>query len=371
MSVVRPLILCCSLLFATSAAADASQQVSTPSAATELPSAGYIWSPQIAPQGPVVIIVSLPEQRAYVYRNGIRIGLSKVSTGKPGHETPTGVFEILQKRREHYSNFYNSAPMPFMQRLTWDGIALHAGNVPDNPASHGCIRLPYKFSQALFAVTSRGMTVIVSDKMGEPSITTPDLFAPSAASSELAGTYKIPAPAPYRWTPGLVESGPIAILLSTHDQEVRILRNAVEIGRAPIILTADPVSGTSVYVLLDGTAHGAGIDAVRPALPWQQVPLIDSREEAPRDVQKLVGPEQLRVDPEFVRLVYDALTPGATLLVTDEPLQPLVAGDISILSGDQPQPVSPYALGTGWLNEQPLLPCMRDADGQRARHQAR
>ena len=339
---VLPLVLCCSLLLATSVGAAASQQVSIPApASTELPSAGYIWSPQIAPQGPVVIIVSLPEQRAYVYRNGIRIGLSKVSTGKPGYETPTGVFEILQKRREHYSNIYDNAPMPFMQRLTWDGIALHAGNVPDHPASHGCIRLPYKFSQALFTVTSRGMTVIVSDRMVEPSIASPDLFAPSAASEFLAGTYEMPAPAPYRWTPGLAESGPIAIVLSTHDREVRVLRNAIEIGRAPVTMTTEPVSGASVYVLLDGSGHDAGIDPGRAALRWQQVPLLDDRDDAPRDLRTIAGSEQLRVDPEFVRLVYDALTPGATLLVTDKPLQPLVAGDLSILSGDAPQQIRP------------------------------
>ena len=334
--------LCCSLLLTSGAVLATQQQTSAPAAvSTELPSAGYIWFPQIAPQGPVVIIVSLPEQRAYVYRNGIRIGLSKVSTGKPGYETPTGVFEILQKRREHYSNIYDNAPMPFMQRLTWGGIALHAGNVPDRPASHGCIRLPYSFSQALFAVTARGMTVIVTDEMVEPSISSPDLFAPSAASGELAGTYEIPAPAPYRWTPGLSEIGPVAILLSTHDKEVRVLRNAIEIGRAPLTFGADPIIGTSVYVLLDGTGAGAGVDAARPARRWQQVPLVDNHDQARRELRTIVETRQLRVDPEFVRVLYDALLPGATLLVTDKPLQPLVAGDLSILSGDQPHPPSP------------------------------
>ena len=314
-----------------------SQQQPAPAAtSTELPAKGFIWYPQIAPEGPVVIIVSLPEQRAFVYRNGIRIGLSKVSTGKPGYETPTGVFEILEKRREHYSNIYDNAPMPYMQRLTWGGIALHAGNVPDRPASHGCIRLPYAFSQALFSVTARGMTVIVTDKMVEPSIASPGLFAPSAAAPLLAGTYEIPAPPAYRWTPQLAESGPMAILLSTHDQEVRVLRNAVEIGRAPTTSTATPVAGTRVYVLLDGTGQAAGIDPSRPALRWQQVPLVDDNDVVPLDVRTIVESGQLRVDPEFVRLIYDALIPGTTLLVTDKPLQPLVASDLSVLSGDQP-----------------------------------
>lgn len=327
-----------SLVPALGVTATFQQQLTPAATSAELPAKGFIWYPQIAPEGPVVIIVSLPEQRAFVYRNGIRIGLSKVSTGKPGYETPTGVFEILQKRREHYSNIYDNAPMPFMQRLTWGGIALHAGNVPDRPASHGCIRLPYAFSQALFAVTSRGMTVIITDQMVEPSIVSPGLFAPSAAAHLLAGTYEIPAPAAYRWEPELAESGPMAILLSTHDQEVRVLRNAIEIGRAPATSAVDSVAGTRVYVLLDGTGQdAAGIDPTRPALRWQQVPLVDEHDVAPLDVRTIVESGQLRVDPEFVRLIYDALNPGTTLLVTDKPLQPLVVSDLSsVLSGDQP-----------------------------------
>lgn len=82
----------------------------------------YLWLPELAPKGPLLVLVSLPEQRAYVYRNGVRIGVATVSTGKKGYETPTGVFTILQKKREHYSNLYDNAPMPFMHRLTWDGL---------------------------------------------------------------------------------------------------------------------------------------------------------------------------------------------------------------------------------------------------------
>ncbi len=100
----------------------------------------YAWHPEFSPKGPVVLIVSLPEQLAYVYRNGVIIGASTVSTGKKGHETPTGVFTILQKHEDHYSSLYNDAPMPYMQRLTWSGVALHAGRLPGYPASHGRAR---------------------------------------------------------------------------------------------------------------------------------------------------------------------------------------------------------------------------------------
>jgi len=122
----------------------------------------FIWSPQAVPAGPLVMVISLDEQRAYVYRNGLRIGVSTVSTGKKGYETPTGVFTILQKKKDHKSNLYDDAPMPFMQRLTWSGVALHAGRLPGYPASHGCVRLPYEFARRLFDVTTFNMTVVVA-----------------------------------------------------------------------------------------------------------------------------------------------------------------------------------------------------------------
>jgi lipoprotein-anchoring transpeptidase ErfK/SrfK len=123
----------------------------------------YVWQPQLATSGEIEIVVSLPQQVAYVFRGGTLIGVSTVSTGKPGNDTPTGSFEILQKRREHYSNLYDNAPMPFMQRLTWDGIALHAGAIPGRPASHGCVRLPMAFARHLFAATELGARVHIVD----------------------------------------------------------------------------------------------------------------------------------------------------------------------------------------------------------------
>jgi hypothetical protein len=100
----------------------------------------FTWHPERQQTGPVAVVVSLPEQRVHVYRNGIRIAVSTCSTGKPGHETPTGVFVVLQKDKNHRSSTYNNAPMPNMNRLTWSGIALHAGKLPGYPASHGCVR---------------------------------------------------------------------------------------------------------------------------------------------------------------------------------------------------------------------------------------
>ena len=119
----------------------------------------FIWHRQETSEGPIEIVVSLPQQRAYVFRGDTLIGVSTVSSGRAGYDTPTGSYAILQKARFHRSNLYDNAPMPFMQRLTWDGLALHAGAVPDHPASHGCIRLPPQFARDLFAMTRLGATV--------------------------------------------------------------------------------------------------------------------------------------------------------------------------------------------------------------------
>src|ERR1700734_2088918 len=137
----------------------------------------YLWAPAVAPSGPVLAIVSLPVQRCSVYRNGVLIGVSTVSTGKSGHRTPTGVFTVLQKHIDHKSNLYNSAPMPYMQRLTWTGIAMHAGNLPGFPPFPGCIRMPLAFAKLLYKVTSLGMTVVITDLKELPRVApTPDLL---------------------------------------------------------------------------------------------------------------------------------------------------------------------------------------------------
>lgn len=128
---------------------------------------------------PMTIIVSLRNQKAHIYRGMSLITTTSVSTGKPGHATKAGVYSILEKRRRHYSNLYNGAPMPFMQRLTWTGTALHAGVVPGYPASHGCIRLPRSFAPKLFKMTQVGAQVVVANSTVAPKpISHPALFQP-------------------------------------------------------------------------------------------------------------------------------------------------------------------------------------------------
>jgi hypothetical protein len=127
----------------------------------------------------MTLIISLRDQMLDVYRGTLLIASSKVSTGMPRYSTKAGVFSILQKRRRHHSNMYSAAPMPWMQRVTWSGTALHGGVVPGYPASHGCIRLPFSFAPKLFQVTGIGDNVVIAANRTMPKlIEHPALFQP-------------------------------------------------------------------------------------------------------------------------------------------------------------------------------------------------
>jgi len=128
---------------------------------------------------PMILVVSLGSQKVDVYRGMTLITSSSVSTGMPAHATKAGVFSILEKQRIHHSNIYSGAPMPWMNRITWSGTALHAGVVPGYPASHGCIRLPFSFAPKLFQITTKGDNVVVArDRLSPQLIEHPALFQP-------------------------------------------------------------------------------------------------------------------------------------------------------------------------------------------------
>ena len=131
----------------------------------------------------VLITISLASQQMHVFRDGVLWRSSPVSTGKRGKETPQGVFAILQKKKFHRSNLYSNAPMPFMQRLTWDGIAIHAGQLPGYPASHGCIRIPREFASELFAITGSTTTAVIVT--GEPLASDAEALALAQATDAL------------------------------------------------------------------------------------------------------------------------------------------------------------------------------------------
>lgn len=293
----------------------------------------FVWEPERAPKGPVLLVVSKPEQIAYVYRNGVRIARSTVSTGKPGHGTPTGGFTVLGKEKMHHSNLYNSAPMPFMERLTWDGIALHAGQLPGYPASHGCIRLPLKFSELLYGVTTKGITVIIADEHSAPRETvhpglvfeappaSPAKPAPASKSAHKpsaakpANTPLLPPPVPgpppapgTSWTPEWSPpDGPVTIIYSGQSRALVVYRGGVEIGRSPFELKLAP--GQHVYSALDGADAEGRHKWIR----------VDGRstEHDPSFTDFAVAGH---VPPAFLAAVRRVVTPGTTMVMTDLPV---------------------------------------------------
>lgn len=178
------LIAVAAILAAAPTAAYATSDALAPEVASLAPNR-FLWNDGASLE-PVSIVISIPDQKAYVYRGDTLIAASTVSTGKDGKDTPLGVFPILQKSEKHKSNLYDSAPMPFMQRLTWDGVAIHAGMNPGFPASHGCIRVPTAFAKKLFAVTTKGTPVLVTDASAAEGWVPPTPYDVQAMQSETA-----------------------------------------------------------------------------------------------------------------------------------------------------------------------------------------
>ena len=301
----------------------------------------FLWHPEIAPSGPIVLVVSLDEQRAYVYRNGMAIGVSTISSGKVGKETPTGVFTILQKKKDHRSNLYNDAPMPYMQRLTWDGIALHAGRLPGYPASHGCVRLPHAFAEKLFGETRTGDTVVVANaKASTASIVHPAVLAPVASD----GTATTPRDihAGYYWNQTLADAeGPVSVLVSLADRRVFALRNGVAFAEAALAVSDGFQVGGSVLVVMgDGDGNQPSLlDPERPRRNWSAYPILGVDADSLAMLQLRLQEMPLRVDSGFTRRLYDMLVPGSTLLLTDLPaVRPGASGPAlqPVLESDQP-----------------------------------
>src|SRR5437763_2329360 len=275
----------------------------------------YWWNPQLSPSGPLMVLVSIPQQTMHVYRNGILIGRSTVSTGSKGHATPGGVFSILEKKQEHYSKEYENAPMPNMQRLTGTGIAMHSGNLPGYPASHGCIRLPFDFSQLLFSATAKGGTVVVGDgKTPVPHLASNPglLLAPKDLTPEMLRPL---AHNDYDWNPERSSSGPITMVVSAADKALYVYRNGNPIGRAPVEVSGLGKLGDHVFSLLEGTTtRQRSLAPGRAARRWMSV--TSSGRSIP--AEKIAS--RLRINPEFAHKVYDTIEPGTTVIITDQPV---------------------------------------------------
>ena len=269
----------------------------------------YVWEPERAPEGPLLIVASTTEQVAYVYRNGIRIARSSVSTGRPGHRTPTGVFTILEKEVHHTSSIYKGAEMPYMERVTWGGIALHAGDLPGYPDSHGCVRLPLEFSKLLFGVTMKGATVIIADAHSAPAETVhPGLFFTQAGEES-----EPMAAGQFEWNPDKSPTGPVSLIVSSADKTLYVYRNGVEIGRAgiPNVQVVSPLNDR-VFSALNG------MDEQRH-LRWVEVTAAGKDKSSE---SLFAAAQKSRLATEFLAKAKEVIMPGTTIVFTDKPVDP-------------------------------------------------
>jgi hypothetical protein len=241
----------------------------------------------------------------------------------------------LQKRREHYSNRYDDAPMPYMQRLTWDGVALHAGRVSGKPSSHGCVRLPEAFARKLFEVTERGMLVIIADQSSlAPAIFQPGFFAPVEADSGSPRSTLRVQDGEFQLAPELAPAGPLAVLISSSDAVLVVSRSGKEIGRTRIHVDPGTHFGLHAYLLLEGA--GSGMSVVLPerrAYRWLTLTLPAH---APPGHVELDADalRRLRIPTTFASALYDLLTPGATVIVTDEPIDAPASSELTVLGSE-------------------------------------
>jgi hypothetical protein len=205
-------------------------------------------------KGPLQLVVSINDQRATLYSNGVRVTDARVSTGVSGHPTPTGIFSVIQKNRWHRSNLYSSAPMYYMHRLTWSGIALHEGHLPGYPASHGCIRLPTDFVSRLWAVSKLGMRVVIARSDVRPEeISHPKLFNPAPKPADTAQ-------------------------VDTSND----LRPSVAASASNVVRVAEASAATAGATTVTDTARdGAGSVAPAQSAPAQAVAIVQAAAQAP------------------------------------------------------------------------------------------
>jgi len=287
--------LCAGLFAAIAGAADFPKGREIVSLTPEFKPGDYVWTPEVSLAGPVVLIVSIPEHTMVVYRNGVPIGRSTVSTGEAGHATPTGLFTILQEKVDH-------------QRRTWSGVAVHAGHLPGYPATHGCVRVPGDFTAQLDTLTSSNTTVIVTDQTNSPSETaTPGLLLGGKTGGAPSG----PLPAGgFEWQPQKSPKGGVAIIFSTPDSTAYVYRNGVQIGRSTFVLDkSEHIRGSHAYQAL------AGVDA-EGRRNWLATTSIGGGE-AP-DVKALAA--HTAIPAAFLEQVRAIIVPGTTLIISDLPV---------------------------------------------------
>jgi lipoprotein-anchoring transpeptidase ErfK/SrfK len=312
-----------------------------------------------AANGPLLIIIAIADQRISLYDNGALIARSSVSTGVRNHPTPLGVFSVISKSRFHRSNIYSNAPMPYMQRITWSGIALHAGDLPGYPASHGCIRLTHDFAVRLFHLTKRGTRVIIAhDDIQPTEISNLQLFVPKpkvALASPQSDTAAQPggstitadatevslvakakqqedakAPDPTAEAAAPQKGASISVFVSRKLSKLFVRRGFTPLFDAPVTIQDSPEPmGTHVFTAMEFQNGGAAmrwtvVSVPDKSLHGQRTP--PSKKEHAKQTVRAVLPtpdkagaalNRVEIPQDAVERIAQLLTPGSSLIISD------------------------------------------------------
>ena len=308
---------------------------------------------QDGPNGPLQIIISIADQRISVYDNGALIARSSVSTGIPGHPTPLGVFSVISKQRWHRSNIYSAAPMPYMQRITWSGIALHAGILPGHPASHGCIRLSNDFAIPLWHLTKRGTRVIIApDDIRPVEIAHPHLFAskpkaasgppesraaiadnaamtsaavhpPSTPNADAQQVTDLQAPVAPR------KVVPISVFVSRKSSKLFVRQGFTPLFDIPVkIQDPEQSLGTHVFTVMGFQNEGETLRWTVVSMPEKSPPTPSKRRAPSKQIVETTLPvsspdkanaalDRIEIPQDVVERISELLTPGSSLIVSD------------------------------------------------------
>jgi hypothetical protein len=319
------------------------------------------------PKGPLQIVVSIGDQRITLYDNGVRVAQGPVATGMPGYATPMGVFSVIQKDRYHRSNLYSNAPMPYMQRITWSGVALHEGPLPGHPASHGCIRLSHDFASRLWPVTKLGVRVIVARHDVVPvDFTHPRLFVPKpqppepqVAGSEAqkpaeisksiqlaAATTSRSATSPEMTAP-TKRTGHVAVFVSRKEKKIFVRQGFAALFDMPVTIDdPDLPLGTHVFTAMEVTNNGTGMrwnvmtmpgEQPRNAEPWGKMKTSTQAGSAPKPIEAKATTtpaqalDRIHIPQEAIERIGEILIPGSSLVVSDQGLGPETGRDTDFI----------------------------------------
>ena len=288
--------------------------------------------------GRVALVVSTDHQTLTVFDDGVPIAQTTVSTGVADHPTPHGIFSVIEKQRYHESNIYSAAPMPYMQRITWSGVALHEGHVTGRPASHGCIRLPRAFASDLFRYTRNGARVIVAREAVLPTPTAiPSIFIAAATQHDadappLPDNVEISArPRGTAAVDGAVRAGgpqaPISILVSRKAGKLFVRRAGKPLLTVPIAID-DAARPLGTHMFMAGANPVRDWSAMTLNAPILEASILDNatRSRRMRDVPAVpLAPStswealaRLHLAPGTASFLASMLTPGATLILSDD-----------------------------------------------------